>query len=410
MPTPERPIDDTLSTMHTRAEPTAIKPPGPLEDVSLASWRLDPEVTFLNHGSFGARPQEVLAAQTRWRETMESRPVEFFDRRRAELVAAAKAVVGRFLGMASADFGFITNATGGVNAVLRSRTFRPGEEIVSTTHVYNAVRQTMRYVAERTGAVAREIEVPFPVASPHELVAAIDAGLTDRTTLLILDHVSSPTAVVFPVAEITELCAARGIELLIDGAHAPGMLPLDVAAIGAAYYTGNLHKWVSAPPGAAFLWVHPDRQPSIHPNTISHHLGEGLASEFEWQGTRDVTPWLSVPAAIDFFASIGWDRVMSHNHQLATWAQQHLCARWGVTPATPLDGSMLGSMATVALPQDARRFSGCAELQRAIFDCFRIEVPVVDWGGGWWVRVSCHVYNRAEDYERLAEAVIQLLQ
>ena len=225
-----------------------------------------------------------------------------------------------------------------------------------------------------------------------------------------MDHVTSPTAVVFPVEAIVKAAAQRGIDVLIDGAHAPGMLDLDVAALGAAYYTGNLHKWVCAPKGAAFLWARPDRQAQLHPNTISHHLGQGFSAEFAWQGTRDITAWLCARDAIEFMDRLGWPRVREHNHRLAAWAQATLCGRLGVTPATPADGSMLGSMATIALPATARQqFATTAALQAALYQRHGIEVPVIDWGGRWWFRVSCQVYNAPWHYQRLAQALADLL-
>ncbi len=374
----------------------------------LSHWLLDPGVTFLNHGCFGATPRRVLEAQTAWRERLESRPVELLDRGCRDLLVEPKRAVGAFIGALPDDFGFVTNATGGINAVLRSLRLEPGDEIVTTDHVYNAVQQTLRYLARMSGARTIRVAVPLPVPGPEHVTDTIAAALTDRTRLVLVDHIGSATGVVFPVKQIVDLCSSRGIDVLVDGAHGPGMLELDLAGLGAAYYTGNLHKWVCAPKGAAFLWVRPDRQSGIHPNTISHFLDEGLAEEFQWQGTRDITAWLCAPDAIDFMGQFGWDEVRRHNHELAVWAQGMLSDRWQVAASTPADGSMLGSMATLPLPGGLReRFADVAALQQHIYDHDHIEVPIIDWTDRWWVRVSCQVYNERAQYERLGEAVME---
>ena len=388
---------------------TALSPPRPLGADLLSQWLLDPDIAFLNHGCFGATPRAVLEAQTVWRHRLERRPVELLDRRRDTLLADAKRAVGGFIGADAADFGFVTNATGGVNAVLRSLRFGPGDELVMTDHVYNACRQTIRLLERETGTRTIEARVPLPVSGPDEIVASIADALSDRTRLVLIDHIASSTAVIFPVRRIIELCGDRGIDVLVDGAHAPGMVELDVAGLGAAYYTGNLHKWVCAPKGAAFLWVRPDRQAGIHPNTISHFLDEGLSNEFNWQGTRDITAWLCVPDSIEFMRQFGWNNVRRHNHAMAVWAQSMLSRRWGVPAATPPDGSMLGSMAALPLPPGVRdRFSEPGTFQARLYDQHRIEVPIIEFTDQWWVRVSCQVYNEPEQYERLGEAVAEL--
>jgi isopenicillin-N epimerase len=372
---------------------------------------LEPGVDFLNHGSFGAVPQVVFEAQTEWRRRIEAAPVEVIARRRVGLIDIAKQAVGQWLGMRPEDFGLVTNATEGVNAVLHSLRFSPEDELLTTSHVYNAVRQAMKFTCAKSGAACREVDVPLPVRGPEEIADAVLAAVTDRTRLVVIDHVTSPTALVFPVEQIIARCSGRGVDVLVDGAHAPGMVALDVARLGAAYYTGNLHKWAMAPRGAAFLWVRPDRQAQIHPAVVSHHFGEGFCREFSWQGTRDLGAWLAVPRALRFITELGGDAVREHNHAMATWAHQMLCGRLAVRePLSPLDGSMLGSMAAVPLP-DALAELGDPEveaLQQRLHDEYRVEVPLMRFGGRLLLRVSCQVYNTAAQYTRVAEVMRSL--
>jgi isopenicillin-N epimerase len=369
---------------------------------------LKPGVAFLNHGSFGALPRIVTEAQNEWRRRIEAEPIEMIGRRREGLVDEAKAVIGNQFGMEIADFGLVTNATEGANAVLRSFPLNSGDEIVTTNHVYHAIRQTMHYVARQAGATHREIDIPLPVTSGDQIRDLVLDGLGPRTKLLVIDHVTSPTALVFPIEEIVAGCRAKGVKVLADGAHAPGMLPVDVQKIGADYYTANLHKWVCGPRGSAFLWVSPEHQESVHPTVISHHLDEGFSKEFGWTGTRDLSAWLSVPAAIAFLKELGWKQMIQHNHQMATWAQQMLCERWDVQPISPMDGSLLGSMATVVLPGSLAELTETLPLQQRLYDEFKTEQPLVQWGGRTMLRVSCQVYNTPAEYERLAEVILKL--
>jgi len=397
--------------MATGTDPDAAEaPPVGFGRAVGAQWLLEEGVAFLNHGSFGAVPRAVFDEQTEWRRRVEERPVETLARRGDALIGAAKEAVGTWLGMRPDDFGLVTNATEGVNAVLRSLELEPGDELLTTTHVYNAVRQAMKYVAGRAGATYREVDVALPVDSPRRVIEAVVGALRGHTRLVMVDHVTSPTGLILPIEPIVESCNERGIDVLVDGAHAPAMLPLDVQKLGATYYAGNLHKWAFAPRGAAFLWVTPRNQNAIHPTIISHRLGEGFAREFSWQGTRDVSAWLSVPRAIQFLAELGEQRVRQHNHDLAAWAHRLLCRRWDVEPLSPLDGSMLGSMATVSLPGKLATMTDAdAEaLQQRLYTEHRFEVPLHQWGGRWRLRVSCQVYNTADQYERLAEVVGRL--
>ena len=364
-------------------------------------------VAFLNHGSFGATPRVVFEAHEHWRRRLEEEPVELLGRQCHALLRGVRQEVGALLGMKAEDFGLVTNASEGINAVLRSLELKPGDELLTTDHVYHAVRQAMRYTAKRAGASVREARIELPVRSEEGILAAVMEGVNERTRLVVVDHVTSPTALVFPVRRIVQECAKRGVDVLIDGAHAPGMVQLDVKALGAAYYAGNLHKWVCAPKGSAFIWVCDEKRARVHPNVISHFWSEGFALEFGWQGTRDIGAWLATVDAIRFMEKLGWERVMRQNHEMAVWAQEMLCERWETTPLSPTDGSLLGSMVTVRppgkladTPKDVME-----KMQQRLYSEFKVEAPLVPWNGKMYVRVACQVYNTAEDVERLAGAM-----
>jgi len=364
-------------------------------------WLLDPDVAFLNHGSFGATPRPVLAEQDRWRILMERHPTHFMSEELPPALRAAAARLAAFVGARADDLVFVENATAGCNAVLRSLRFAPGDEILVTDHGYPAVRKAAEYVVARAGACVVEAAVPFPLEDAAQVVSAVAARLGPRTRLAIFDHVTSPTAIIFPVRELTALCRAAGVPVLVDGAHAPGMLSLDVPAIGADWYTGNCHKWLMAPKGSAFLWVAPDRQADTHPLVISHGFGDGFTAEFDWVGTRDPSAWLAVPAAIDFHERLGGARLRERNAALAREQGTLLARAWNTERGAP--DALTGSMAAVRLPlREAATAERALKLRRKLFAEHRIEVPVSPFAGALWARISAHAYNRPEDYARLA--------
>src|SRR3954470_13991304 len=320
-------------------------------------WLLDPTITFLNHGSFGAAPKAVLAKQNELRTQLEREPVRFMVRELEPLLDGARATLASFVGAHPAAIAFVPNATAGVNAVLRSLDLDRHDELLVTTHEYNASRNALEYVAGIAGAKVVAVDVPFPITSSDVIVERVLAAVTDRTRLLLIDHVTSQTGLIFPIAPLIEELNRRGIDTLVDGAHAPGMLPLHLNTLGAAYYTGNLHKWVCAPKGAAFLYVRENRRRGIRPVVISHGANATRTDrsrfhlEFDWPGTWDPTACLSVPTALRFMNEIvdgGWPEVMRRNHELALRARALLCARLGIDKPAP--DEMLGSMAAVPLP------------------------------------------------------------
>jgi isopenicillin-N epimerase len=393
-------------------------PPGDLA----RHWPLDPTVAFLNHGSFGACPRPVLAAQQALRDRMEREPVQFLGRDLESLLARARAELGAFVGADPDDLAFVPSATAGVNSVLRSLRFEPGDEILITDHAYNACRNAVEFVATRSSARVVLARIPFPIDSPDRVVEGVAAYATARTRLAVLDHVTSPTGLVFPIERLVALLSGQGIDTLVDGAHAPGMLPLDVRKIGAAYYAGNCHKWLCAPKGAAFLWVRRDGQPSIHPLAISHGFNSPrrdrsrFALEFGWTGTLDPTAYLCVPEAIRFLGSLlpgGWPAVMAHNRALALHSRGALCAALSATQPSPEE--MIGALAAVPLPDGFPEPPAVGPamdpLQRLLFDRFGIEVPVIPWPRAprRLIRVSAQLYNSPAQCDRLALALGELL-
>jgi len=380
-------------------------------------WPLDPAVIFLNHGSFGACPAEVLRHQAGLRAEMESEPVRFLLRELPDRLAAARRALADFVGADADDLAFVTNATSGVNAVLRSLVLSAGDELLVTDHAYNACRNALEFVAGRAGARVVVAHLPFPVGSPGVVVDAVLAAVTPRTRLALLDHVTSPTGLVLPIARLVGELAARGVEVLVDGAHGPGMLPLDLRALGAAYYSGNCHKWLCAPKGTAFLWVRRDRQAGVRPLTISHGANAPQADrsrfrlEFDWTGTGDPTAWLTVPKCIEYLGSLtegGWPALMARNRALALEARALLCAAVGTEPPCP--DEMVGTLAAVRLPDGQATDLGWRQadpLQQQLFDGWGIEVPVVRWPAPprRLVRVSAQLYNVRDHYVRLADAL-----
>ncbi|MEP6668421.1 MAG: aminotransferase class V-fold PLP-dependent enzyme [Chthoniobacter sp.] len=384
-------------------------------------WTLDPSVVFLNHGSFGACPRAVLEAQTEWRARMERQPVQFLWRDLPDLLDAAREKLADFLKADPDDLVFVANATAGVNAVVRSLHLSPGDELLTTDHDYNACRNVLAEAATRAGAKVVVAKVPFPLRDETQIIEAILSAVTPRTRLAMIDHITSPTALVFPITKIIRALEAHGIDTLVDGAHAPGAVPLHLGLLRPAYYTGNLHKWVCAPKGAAFLWARPDRQDALRPAIVSH--GENTRrpgrspfhDRFDWPGTLDPTAWLSVPAAIQWGGSLfpgGWEELRDRNRHLASSARALLAGRLNQT--LPCPNELLASMATLLLPTalqqpplDAGRFD---PIQVRLHAEHGVEAPVVRWGEPKrrYVRFSAQAYNCTEDYRTLGEAILRL--
>jgi isopenicillin-N epimerase len=387
-------------------------------------WPLDPKVVFLNHGSFGSCPLPVQEFQQALRTRMERQPVQFLGRDIEGLLDEARAALARFVGAEPDNLVFVANATTGVNTVVRSLSFEAGDELLVTDHEYNACRNALEFVAARSRAKVVVVNMPFPFQSAGQLVEAILSRVTPRTRLALIDHVTSQTGLILPINQIVAELAARGVDTLVDGAHAPGMVPLDLEKLGAAYYTGNCHKWLCAPKTAGLLHVRPDRQAAIHPLTISHGLTSPRGDrsrfviEFGWVGTWDPCACLSVPEALRFMATLrpgGWPEIMERNRSLALEARDILCQTLNI--AHPCPDACVGSMATVPLP-DTR--AGMEPIPPFYFDPWQdellarygIEVPIIRWPAApkRVLRVSAQLYNDRSHYETLARALKELLR
>lgn len=369
-------------------------------------WLLDPDFTFLNHGSFGATPRVVLEAQSAWRKRMEARPVYFHVKEAPAAIRESARVLGDFLGTGGDNIAFVENATTGVNAVLRSFPWRKGDGIVFTSHGYGAVNNAIHYAAERYSLEAVEVQVPFPVNSIDEVVDSVESALSQNTKLLVVDHITSPTGIVLPIERLIALCHARDIHVLIDGAHAPGMIPLSLDSLGADYYTGNCHKWLFAAKGCGFLYARPELQAELRPTVISWGWREGFTAEFDWTGTKDSTPWLSLPTAVEFYNAVEPERRRGYNKALAATAAAMLAEAWNVQLPAPAE--MRAHMATLPLPIELPPTKPAAEaFHNRLFDEHRIEVPIIPHADRMWIRISAQAYNVIEDYERLAECVLR---
>ena len=379
--------------------------PDPWGEAARHEWALDPGYLTVNHGSYGAAPRVVLAAQRDWQRRMEAQPVRFFAR---EAPAALRQAAGRlaaFLGARGEDVVFVENATAGCNAVLRSLDFAPGDEILVLSHVYGAVVKAAHYVASRTGAHVVTAPLPFPRGDDDAMVAAVAGAITPRTRLAVLDHVTSSSALVLPLARLVATCHAAGVKVLADGAHGPGNLDLDVPATGTDYYVGNCHKWLCAPKGCAFLWARPERQKGLHPLTISHGYGAGFLAEFDWIGTRDISAWLAVTAALDFHERLGGAALRARGRSLAAEGAALLAGRLGTE--TGSGNAAENAMGLVRLP-----LTGEIGQRRALAIRERLldagtDAPVNEVDGGIWLRISAAPYSTPGDFARLAEILKQ---
>jgi isopenicillin-N epimerase len=365
-----------------------------------SEWQLDPAVAYLNHGGYGLVPNAVFAAQTQWRMRIERDPTRFMAVELEAELRKATAPVAAAIGAKNEDLVFVENATTGLNAVLRSLDFEPGDEILVTSLGYPAIRKAALYAASRSGARLVEAEVALPLADKATLLRAVASKLSIRTKLAIFDHVASHSSLLLPIADLTRLAHEAGARVMIDGAHAPGMLAFDVRDIDADWYVGNLHKWYFAPRCCGFLHAKKAVQSLTRPLAISHGYGKTFREEFEWTGTRDVTAALTAPAALEFHARLGGPALMARNMALAQEAGALLARAWRTELSGPSES--FAAMATVRLPLSrAADDAQAATVANELAERHHIAAPVVVLAGALWVRIAAQAYNELGEYERL---------
>lgn len=383
-------------------------------------WGLEEDRVFLNHGSFGATPTAIREEQRKWQDLMENEPVRFFEDLMPDILQTTREKLASFLSCDADDLALVENATSGVNTVLRSLQFAPGDEILVPDHAYQACRNTIDFVAQRWGAKVVTVNIPFPINDPQQAVDAIMGGVTDQTRLAMIDTVTSPTGLLMPFEQLVSMLEGRGVEVMLDAAHGIGMVPLNLNELGASYTTSNCHKWLCAPKGSAFLHVRKDKQAAIHPLTISHGMTFPLGDttrfrhEFDWTGTRDMSAHCALPAAIDHLADVvegGWPSIMEHNHELALQGRDILCEALGLEKPCP--DEMIACIATLILPSENK--SGGIPLHEPdplhviLSEKYGIQIPVWSWPSpqGRFIRISAQLYNSEEEYHYLAWALQQ---
>jgi len=398
------------------AQPTAMSLPSrsPLAKF----WKLDSDCVFLNHGSFGATPTVIREEQRKWQDLLEDEPVRFYEDLATGFMENSRKALAEMLQCDAEDLALVENATTGVNTILRSLVFNPGDEILVPDHAYQACRNTIDFVAQRWGAKVVTVKIPFPIEGPHVALNAIMAGVTERTVLAMIDTVTSPTGLLMPYQQLVEQLEAKGVAVMLDAAHGIGMIPIALDELGASYTTSNCHKWMCAPKGSAFLHVRKDLQHLIHPLTISHGMSFPLGDttrfrhEFDWTGTRDLSAACSIPATIEYMANMvegGWPAIMKHNHDLAIEGRRILCDRLGIE--VPCPEEMIACIATLALPASGDEggipLHEPDPLHKVLQDKYDIQVPVWSWESpkGRYIRISAQLYNHVGEYHYLADAL-----
>ncbi len=364
------------------------------------------DVVFLNHGSFGACPRPVLEAYQAWQLELERQPVEFLGRRFNDLMREARAALANYLHTDRNNIVAVTNATVGVNIVARSLKVREGDEVLSTDHEYGAMDRTWRFVCEKTGARYLNHRLPRPLESHEQFVDSLWGAVTERTKIIFLSHITSPTALIFPIEEVCRRARDAGILTVIDGAHAVGQIPVDLEHSGADFYASNCHKWMMGPKGAGFLYARLEAQPLLEPLVVSWGWesetpgDSSFIDHHEWQGTRDIAAFLSVPAAIEFMRAHDWDRVRGECHALAQEFRHRLTELTGLTPLSPDSAEWYAQMVSVPLPD-----CDIVKLKNRLYDEYRIEIPIQMWNGMPLIRASFQAYNTRQDVDRIVSAL-----
>ena len=378
-------------------------------------WNFNPEIVFLNHGSFGACPQEILDYQFKLRTELESDPVHFFDVTSKQLWADSIETFAGFINADKEGIVFVPNATSGVNTILRSLLLKPDDEIIILDHTYQACWNAVDFATKRSGAKTVIVPLPYPIKNPEEVTQAILSYTNEKTKLALIDTVTSPTGIRLPFETIVSELQSRGIDVLLDAAHGPGIVPLDLKKLKPAYATGNAHKWLCTPKGSAFLHIREDKRLDIHPLSISHGASvdgsknERIRLEFDWTGTQDITPWLCIPKSIEYIDSLvkgGWVEIMERNTNLAIEARNIILEALGTSKMCP--DSMIVGLSAVALPGEGVATKSVLEpdpLHTLLYEKYNIQVPVFGWPhhNRRYLRTASYLYNSIEEYRHLAE-------
>jgi isopenicillin-N epimerase len=370
-----------------------------------ADWQFRPGITYLNHGSFGPSPRPVFDAQIEWQRRLRSNPMDFYVREYEAAYFAARARMAAFVGVAPESLVFVENATYGMNVVANSFALSAGDEVLLTDHEYGAVLRVWKRKCEPLGAKLVTAKLPYPLSDVAGVVDAVASKITSRTRLLVFSHVTSPTATILPAAELCQLARSRNLRTCIDGPHAVATLPLDLKRLGCDYYTASCHKWLCAPLGTGFLYVDPRwheeiKAPILSWGRIQPALPERWYDEFVWQGTRETSGYLSVPAAIDYLDGVGLDQYRARTHWLARYGRAAVERLTGRPAFVPDDPAWYGSMIALPLPD-----GDAPALQKLLRNEHGIEIPVIDWQGRRFIRISAHLYNTTEQIDRLVTAI-----
>lgn len=390
-------------------------------DLTTAEWRKEwsfPDgVIYLNHGSFGPSPRVVRAERQMWSDRLEDQPMDFFLRHMEERLDDAYEKLAAFLTASANDLLFVDNATAGMNIAAENTELKQGDEVLLTNHEYGAVMRIWRRACQRVGATVVVQPLPTAFESEDEVVEAFLRGVTPRTRLIVVSHVTSPTAVVLPVETICRRARELGVPVCIDGPHAIAMLPVDFTKLDCDFYTASCHKWLSAPFGSGFLRVSPRRQQNLQPPVMS--WGGSLSGrkaiwkdEFTWKGTYDPAAYLAIPRAIEFLDRVGWDTFRRRTHELARYARRRIVELTELEPHVPDNLDWYGSMISLPLPPSGRpapKHGRRDALQNALWEQYRIEIPIVHWHGERFIRISCHLYNTRDDVDRLVDALRNFL-
>ena len=382
-------------------------------------WMLDKDIVFLNHGSFGATPLKILEKQNYYRELMENEPVDFFVNIMPELLYKSKRALADFVSISPHDMVFVQNTTTGVNQILTSFPFKKGDEWLVTSHAYGACMNAIKHFAHRNKIVLKTADIPFPVKNDEEILIAIGQMISSKTKLALIDHITSATGMIFPIKEVIDLLHAHGVKVIVDGAHAPGMIPLNITELDADFYVGNCHKWMCAPKGSAFMYVKREFQESVKPLVISHFNDTDLngdshwSNQFMWDGTHDFSQYLCVGDTIEFMNSLhphGWQGIMDHNHKLAWQGAQLIAEKLNIE--LPLGEKYIGSLVNIPMPDGEEgfpKFNETCPLKKILFEKYKIEVPIFFFPAApiQWLRISAQLYNSVEQYEYLADSLVR---